>query len=78
LIRAGVDRIVEVDGDEAEDAIRIYFCDTYNVAEDAGVVGLAALLKDRAAGGRRVGTVLSGGNVDSSVFAGVLAGGAMT
>jgi threonine dehydratase len=36
------------------------------------------LLKDRAAGGRRVGTVLSGGNVDSSVFAGVLAGGAMT
>ena len=69
-----MERIVEVDDDEVEEAMRIYFADTHNVAEGAGAVGLAGLLKDRAAGGRRVGTVLTGGNVDSAVFAGVLAG----
>ncbi len=78
VIRAGVERIVEVDDDETEDAMRIYFSDTHNVAEGAGAAGLAALLKDRTAGGQRVGTVLSGGNVDSAVFAGVLAGRPMT
>ncbi len=72
VMRAGMDRIVEVDDDEVEEAMRIYFADTHNVAEGAGAVGLAGLLKDRTAGGRRVGTVLSGGNVDSGVFAGVI------
>jgi threonine dehydratase len=74
MIRTGVERIVEVEDDEVEEAMRIYFADTHNVAEGAGAIGLAALLKDRAAGGGRVGTVLGGGNVDSAVFAGVLAG----
>ncbi|HEY6376325.1 MAG TPA: pyridoxal-phosphate dependent enzyme, partial [Edaphobacter sp.] len=72
VMRAGMERIVEVDDDEVEEAMRIYFADTHNVAEGAGAVGLAGLLKDRAAGGRRVGTVLTGGNVDSGVFARVL------
>ena len=58
--------------DEVKDAMRIYFSDTHNVAEGAGAIGLAALLKDRATGGGRVGTVLSGGNVDGDVFAEVL------
>jgi threonine dehydratase len=35
-------------------------------------VGLAGLLKDRANGGQRVGTVLTGGNVNSEVFGEVL------
>jgi threonine dehydratase len=74
VFRAGVERIIEVDDDEVEEAMRIYFADTHNVAEGAGAVGLAGLLKDRGAGGRRVGTVLTGGNVDSAVFSGVLAG----
>ncbi|HWW24132.1 MAG TPA: threonine dehydratase [Edaphobacter sp.] len=72
VIRAGVERLIEVDDDEVENAMRIYFSDTHNVAEGAAAVGLAALLKDRATGGQRVGTVLSGGNVDSAVFAKVL------
>jgi threonine dehydratase len=72
VFRAGVERIIEVDDDEVEEAMRIYFADTHNVAEGAGAVGLAGLLKDRGAGERRVGTVLSGGNVDSAVFARVL------
>jgi len=73
---AGVDRIVEVSDREVASAMRIYFSDTHNVAEGAGALGLAALLKDRAAGvtaaNSRLGTVLCGGNVDSDIFAGIL------
>jgi len=72
IIRTGVDRIVMVDDDEVKDAMRTCFADTHNVAEGAGAAGLAALLKDRAAGGERVGTVLTGGNVNSEVFGEVL------
>jgi threonine dehydratase len=72
ILRAGVDRIVLVDDDEAKDAMRACFADTHNVAEGAGAIGLAALLKDRGAGGERVAMVLTGGNVSSEVFAEVL------
>jgi threonine dehydratase len=75
IIKAGMDRILMVDDDEVRDAMRAYFVDTHNVAEGAGAIGLAALLKDREAGGTRVGTVLCGGNVDSDVFAEILCGG---
>lgn len=75
IIRAGVDRIVSVDDDEVEEAMRIYFADTHNAAEGAGAIGLAALLKDPKRGSGRVATVLCGGNVDSDAFARVLAGG---
>ena len=72
ILRAGVDHIVLVDDDEAKDAMRACFADTHNVAEGAGAIGLAALLKDRGAGGERVAMVLTGGNVSSEVFAEVL------
>jgi threonine dehydratase len=72
IIRAGMDRVVMVDDDEVRDAMRAYFVDTHNVAEGAGAGGLAGLLKDRANGGQRVGTVLTGGNVNSEVFGEVL------
>ena len=76
VLLAGVDRIVEVTDDEVEEAMRIYFADTHNVAEGAGAIGLAALLKDRRTGvtatGSRLGTVLCGGNVDTVLFAAVL------
>jgi threonine dehydratase len=75
LLRAGVRRLVEVDDDEVEDAMRLYFTATHNTAEGAGAIGLAALLKDAGNGGDKVGTVLCGGNVDSEVFARVLAQG---
>jgi len=68
----GMDRVVMVDDDEVRDAMRAYFVDTHNVAEGAGAVGLAGLLKDRANGGQRVATVLTGGNVNSEVFGEVL------
>jgi threonine dehydratase len=75
IVREGASRIVEVEDAEVEAAMRAYFTDTHNVAEGAGAIGLAALLKDGVASGGRVGTVLCGGNVDRDVFARVLAGG---
>ena len=75
VLRTHLRRLVEVTDDEVEDAMRLYFAATHNVAEGAGAIGLAALLKDRVKPGSRVGTVLCGGNVDSDVFARVLARG---
>jgi threonine dehydratase len=72
ILKAGLDRIVMVDDEEVKAAMRAYFADTHNVAEGSGAAGLAALLKDRADGGKRVGTVLTGGNVNSEIFAEVL------
>lgn len=74
IVREGVERIVEVDDDEVEEAMRLYFSATHNVAEGAGAIGMAALLKDGSRGTGRVGTVLCGGNVDRVVFGRVLAG----
>ena len=71
----GADRIVAVDEDEIAEAMRIYYRDTHNLAEGAGAAPLAALLKERdRMQGKNVGLILSGGNVDLPVYAGVLAG----
>lgn len=69
-IRHGVSRIVQVSDDEIADAIRLYWTGTHNLAEGAGAASLAAALKERdQLGGRRVGLVLSGGNIDLALFA---------
>ena len=74
-ILAGAGRIVRVSEDEIAAAARAYFEATHNVAEGAGAAPLAALMKERSAmAGKRVGLVLSGGNIDRPVFAEVLAG----
>ena len=47
--------------------------DTHNVAEGAGASALAALLQERhRMGGRVVGIVLTGANVDARLFAPIL------
>lgn len=75
VIRRSVDRIVEVSDAEVAEAIRAIFESTHNVAEGAGAAGVAAAMQERARlAGRKVGVVLSGGNIDAQVFAGVLAG----
>lgn len=75
VMRAHVDDIVPVTDAEVAAAMRLYFATTHNVAEGAGAAALAAALQQRAAiTGRRIGLVLSGGNVDTGVFARVLAG----
>ncbi len=69
-IRQGVSRIVQVSDDEIAEAIRIYWTDTHNLAEGAGAAPLAAALKERERlRDKRVGLVLSGGNIDLKLFA---------
>jgi threonine dehydratase len=69
IILGGVSRVVTVGEDEIRAAVRHYFTDTHNVAEGAGAAALAAALQERERlRGRRVGLVLSGGNVDLAVF----------
>ncbi len=75
LIARQVERFVLVTDGEVEAAMRMLFTDTHNTAEGAGAVALAGLWQERAQwAGRRVGVVLTGGNVDRPVFARVLAG----
>jgi threonine dehydratase len=69
-----VDDIVAVTDDEVAEAMRLYFSDTHNVAEGAGAAPLAAAMQRREAlAGRSIGLALTGGNVDRTVFARVLA-----
>ena len=73
VINRWAERIVTVSEAEIATAMRFYFSDTHNLAEGAGAAPLAALLKERRAmERRRVGLVLSGGNVDREVYARVL------
>jgi len=75
-IWAGVARVVEVTDDEVEAAMRALFSDTHNAAEGAGAAALAAAIKERdLLAGKRITVVLSGGNVDRTVFARVLSAG---
>jgi len=75
IIRREVDDIVAVTDAEVAAAMRALFADTHNVAEGAGAASLAAAMQQRGRwAGREIGIALTGGNVDSEVFARVLAG----
>ena len=69
VILKGASRIVQVTDDEIAAAIRALWTDTHNLADGAGAAPLAAALqeKDRLRG-KRVGLVLSGGNIDFDLF----------
>jgi threonine dehydratase len=69
IIRKGASRIVQVSDDEIGAAIRIYWTDTHNLAEGAGAAPLAAALQEKTKNrGKRVGLILSGGNIDFDLF----------
>ncbi|WP_166305007.1 threonine dehydratase [Bradyrhizobium sp. 2S1] len=69
LIRKGASRIVQVTDDEVGQAIRAYWTDTHNLAEGAGAAALAAALQEKTRlAGKRVGLILSGGNIDFDLF----------
>jgi len=77
LMLRHVEEIVEVSDEEIAAAMRLLFAATHNVAEGAGAASLAAAMKQRERlRGSKVGLTLCGANVDSDVFARVLAGGA--
>jgi threonine dehydratase len=73
IIWKNVARVVEVSDDEIEEAMRAYYQDTHNLAEGAGAAALAAALKEKdTLHGKRIGVVLSGGNVDRDTYAALL------
>src|SRR3954454_11181890 len=77
IIREGASRIVQVTDDEIALAIRALWTDTHNLTEGAGAAALAAALQDKTTlSGKRVGLVLSGGNIDFDLFRGWVGAGA--
>ncbi len=75
LMLRHVEEIVEVSDEEVAAAMRLLFAATHNVAEGAGAASLAGALQRRGQlRGRKVGLTLCGANVDSDLFARVLAG----
>jgi len=70
-----VARIIEVSDAEIAEAMRALYQDTHNLAEGAGAAALAGALAEKSVNqGKRIGLVLTGGNVDADVFAKVIAG----
>ena len=79
IYAGGAARIVSVSEREIADAMRLCFRTIHQVSEGAGAAALAALMQERERqAGRRVGVILSGGNIDTDVFRTVLAGGVPT
>jgi threonine dehydratase len=65
VIKKSVDTIFLVDEDEIEAAVLLLLEVEKTVVEGAGAVGLAALIKHRKRfQGKKVGLILSGGNID--------------
>jgi threonine dehydratase len=70
-----MERVVRVTDDEVEEAMRLMYSATHNVAEGAGAAGLAAATKERdRLAGRKTAVILCGANVDRDVFARILGG----
>ena len=72
----GAERVVTVTDDEIAEAARLLFATTHNTAEGAGAAALAALTKERPERPDvRAGVILTGGNIDTAMFATILGGG---
>ena len=72
-ILTGAARVVAVSEDEMKAAVRHYYTDTHNLVEGAGAASLAALLQEKdAMAGKKVGLILSGGNIDRELYLDIL------
>ncbi|WP_038211474.1 threonine dehydratase [Xenophilus azovorans] len=75
VLRREADDVVAVTDEEVAAAMRLLYRATHNLAEGAGAAALAAAMQQRERwAGRRVGVMLTGGNVDAPLFAQVLRG----
>lgn len=73
IVRALVDDVVAVDEAAIESAVEIMADTGRLITEGAGAAPLAAVMRDRERfAGRRVGLLVSGGNIDMRLFASVL------
>lgn len=74
-INRRLDRVVTVSDAEVAEAVAYAFRTLKQVVEPGGAVSLAALLSGRVeAAGRTTAIVLSGGNVDPSLFSDIIEG----
>lgn len=76
VVRALVDDVVTVSDEAILDAMRFMVLRMKTVVEPTGAIPAAALIAGEVPGiaGKRIGVVVSGGNVDADVLARVLAG----
>ncbi len=75
IIKSGADRIVSISEAAIAEAVRSLYRTTHNLAEGAGAIALAALASEREKhAGKRVGVIMSGGNIDMSRASAILAG----
>ncbi|HWM20763.1 MAG TPA: threonine dehydratase [Ilumatobacteraceae bacterium] len=75
IICRGAARVIEVPDEATADAMRILHRTTHNTAEPAGAIALAGAISERhSLAGSRVAVVITGGNVDTDVLAGILNG----
>jgi len=73
IARCFVDGVLLVEEEEIENAVLLLLEIEKTVAEGAGAVGLAALLREHERfAGRRVGIVISGGNIDLLLLSSIL------
>jgi len=73
-INAGAARVVTVSEAELKAAMRALYQDTHSLAEGAGAAATAALLQERERmAGKKVGVILSGGNMDIGLYRSILA-----
>jgi threonine dehydratase len=69
IILAGAQRVTAVSEQAIREAIAVYLHDTHNLAEGAAAAALAAIIADRERlAGKRVGVVLTGGNIDAATL----------
>lgn len=69
IIKNGADRVVTVSEDEIVRAMRLYYQSIHNIACGAGACPLAALWQEREKmAGKKVGVILSGGNIQLPLF----------
>ena len=73
VIKDTVDSILLIDEFDLEKAISSLFENERVVAEGAGAAGVAAIIKNKDIfSGKRIGTVICGGNIDARLFASIL------
>ncbi len=73
IVKAGVDTLAVVGEDAIEEAIALVLGIEKTLCEGAGAAGIAAMLaRPDLFAGRRVGVILSGGNIDTRVLVAVL------
>lgn len=78
IIVGGAARIVQISEDQCAEAVRLMMRCTHHLVEPSGAAALAGLIVDQQSrggiAGRRLGAIVSGGNMDASILAEILAG----